>query len=514
MPTWDFCGALAAWFLFQAPGACASCWLATSKDVSCSTAGCQVSATFDYYNFSAPFLSITNLFGDFGSSSEYADVYVNGMSTSMECSASTDCGTPETCVENYNLTSYVSSSNVTITLDATSSVNVCFRTKAMSATITVTQATQGTCAPTSMPSSAPTMLPSPAPSAPTILPNPAPTPLPIPQPTPAPTTTTMVSMAVAANFVASAVPTAADTSAMKVAIADALEVDQGAMASFTLTASSRRLSNLESAYSFRRLTSVWWSVSFVLYYDVGVPSAEYTDKPSFEKSFQEILVSDAFQATVISQVGATLDVASVTVGSFNDRLMPVAAPSPSPSWLPTLPSLEEPAVTCTGMFMELYDGTSAPWTWVILFGGIGLGLLLGKMIEYIFCKNKTEEKGKDAVEVVVAQDQEKGASESIIEANQETDSVKKAINPQRSMSLDQTAERRPAAPSSRYFGGSPTHGGKSRFEAFEDRFQNKKPFGGPDRSAAKKKTFLARRSSSSSGDNFNLQYMGNRAEVL
>ena len=162
--------------------------------------------------------------------------------------------------------------------------------------------------------------------------------------------------------------------------------------------------------------------------------------------------------------------------------------------------------------MELYDETSVPWTWVVLAGGIGLGLMLGKLIEYVVCK-KTEEKEKDAVEIVVAQDQEKGASESTIEANQESSSVKKAAELRRSISLDLTAEELPAASSSRYFGTSSTHGEKSRFEAFEDRFRNKKPFGGPDRSPAKKKKYLAR-GSSSSGENFNLQYMGNRAEVL
>jgi hypothetical protein len=71
-------------------------YLTLSQDISCSTAGCAASATFSgNYDFSAATLSITNLFGDFASSSEYADVFVNGVDTFVDCSTGNDCGAPD-----------------------------------------------------------------------------------------------------------------------------------------------------------------------------------------------------------------------------------------------------------------------------------------------------------------------------------------------------------------------------------------------------------------------------------
>ena len=71
-------------------------YLTLSQDISCSTQGCAASATFSgYYDFSVSTLSITNLFGDFASSSEYADVFVNGVDTFVDCSTGNDCGAPD-----------------------------------------------------------------------------------------------------------------------------------------------------------------------------------------------------------------------------------------------------------------------------------------------------------------------------------------------------------------------------------------------------------------------------------
>ena len=129
-------------------------WL--NESVSCSTAGCSASATFDlngWVTWTALHLSIKNLIGDFASSTEYADVYVGGSDIGVDCSSGNDCLSTYTCLTDFDISSYVSSgaSSVTITLDASMRVDEC--TPMMSADIILIMlgATEATPTPTLTP---------------------------------------------------------------------------------------------------------------------------------------------------------------------------------------------------------------------------------------------------------------------------------------------------------------------------------------------------------------------------
>jgi len=104
--------------------------------VRCPTkkGGCTATVSFPRpWTWTGYKIYITELKGDFASSSEYATVQVNGkyLSPTVKCSSGNDCqtgkGSKATCLTGKHVTSYISSSDKTITvgLKGTGAVNYC-----------------------------------------------------------------------------------------------------------------------------------------------------------------------------------------------------------------------------------------------------------------------------------------------------------------------------------------------------------------------------------------------------
>jgi len=145
--------------------------------------------------------------------------------------------------------------------------------------------------------------PSPVPS---LEPSPVPSLHPTRSPTLQPTTTDTISVAVSLAMTATAEPTVEDKKSLKSAIASSLDIDEGYLKGFTIVseATARRW--------VRRtlLASYTWNVAFT----VKSPLSETTfdSSTSYSESMVSALTSDSFVSSVLSSVGATVDVTSIS----------------------------------------------------------------------------------------------------------------------------------------------------------------------------------------------------------
>ena len=156
--------------------------------------------------------------------------------------------------------------------------------------------------PSLAPSSVPTQ-PSPEPS---LEPSPVPSLHPTRSPTLQPTTTDTISVAVSLAMTATAEPTSEAKKSLKGAIASSLDIDEGYLKDFTVVSEATARRWVRRAL----LASYTWSVAFT----VKAPLSETTfdSSSSYSENMESALTSDSFVSSVLSTVGATVDVTSIS----------------------------------------------------------------------------------------------------------------------------------------------------------------------------------------------------------